>query len=244
MSLDGRRALVTGAFRGIGGACARRLAAEGAAVNCADIRLPEATAAAIREAGGQATAHTVDVGEEESVLDLFAALDAGPGAPDILVNAAGVILEKPLAETTGADFDRVVGINLRGSFLVGREAIRRMAGQGGRVILIASDLAHAGRETFSAYVASKHGVLGLARSWAKEAAPDVLVNAICPGPVDTDMLGAEAMSAEWRARELAIPLARFGRPEEIAAMAAVLAGPAGDWITGQAIGVNGGSVMP
>jgi 3-oxoacyl-[acyl-carrier protein] reductase len=105
-------------------------------------------------------------------------------------------------------------------------------------------MAYSGRETFSPYVASKHGVLGLVRSWAKEFAPGILVNAICPGPIDTEMLGAAHMSAEWRARELAIPLGRFGQPEEVAALALFLAGEGGRFFTGQGIGPNGGSVMP
>ena len=113
-----------------------------------------------------------------------------------------------------------------------------------RAILIASDMAYYGRETFSPYVASKHGVLGLVRSWAKEFAPKILVNAICPGPIDTEMLGAANMSTEWRARELAIPLSRFGRPEEIAELALFLGGSGGRYFTGQGLGPNGGSIMP
>ena len=126
-------------------------------------------------------------------------------------------------------------------------AIGRMAGTvdaPARAILIASDMAYCGRETFSPYVASKHGVLGLVRSWAKEFAPRILVNAICPGPIDTEMLGAAHMSAEWRARELAIPLARFGQPQEIAALVLFLGGNGGRYFTGQGLGPNGGSVMP
>lgn len=175
---------------------------------------------------------------------MFAEVERRFGGLDVLVHCAGVIHEAPLLATDVAAFDRVIGVNLRGSFLVGKAAIALMRGRGGRVILTASDLAYSGRETFSPYVASKHGVLGLTRSWAKEFAPDILVNALCPGPIDTEMLGAAQMSDEWRARELDIPLARFGRPEEIAAMAVFLAGPGGSFVTGQGIGVNGGSVMP
>ena len=160
-----------------------------------------------------------------------------------LVHCAGVMHEKPLLETTADEYDRVLDVNLKGTFLVGREAIRMMQTRGGRVILTASDLAYLGRETFSPYVASKHGVLGLMRSWAREFAPGILVNALCPGPIDTAMLDAENMTPEWRQRELDIPLARFGQPGEIAEMAVFLASDKARYITGQGIGVNGGSVM-
>lgn len=242
-TLQNGRVLVTGAYRGIGAACARAFAAAGARVACADIREPEETLAAL-DGGAEHFALVSDVADEGSVAATFAEVERRFGGLDVLVHCAGVIHEAPLLETDVAAFDRVIGINLRGSFLVGKAAIARMHGRGGRVILTASDLAYSGRETFSPYVASKHGVLGLMRSWAKEFAPDILVNALCPGPIDTEMLGAAQMSDEWRARELDIPLARFGRPEEIAAMAVFLAGPGGSFITGQGIGVNGGSVMP
>lgn len=241
--LEASRVLVTGAHRGIGAACARAFAAAGARVACADIRAPEATLAAL---DGGDTAHRAlvcDVADEGSVAAMVAEVGQAFGGLDVLVHCAGVIHEAPLLETEAGAFDRVIAINLRGSFLVGKAAIAMMQGRGGRVILTASDLAYSGRETFSPYVASKHGVLGLMRSWAKEFAPGILVNALCPGPIDTEMLGAATMSEEWRARELDIPLGRFGRPEEIAAMAVFLAGPGGAFVTGQGIGVNGGSVM-
>lgn len=240
--LQDARVLVTGAWRGIGAACAQAFAAAGARVACADIRPPEETRAALPGQGHLALA--CDVADEAAVDRLFAEVARGLGPLDALVHCAGVIHEAPLLETDVAAFDRVIAINLRGSFLVGKAAIAAMRGRGGRVILTASDLAYSGRETFSPYVASKHAVLGLARSWAKEFAPGILVNALCPGPIDTEMLGAAEMSPEWRARELAIPLARFGRPEEVAAMAVFLAGPGGAFVTGQGISVNGGSVMP
>jgi 3-oxoacyl-[acyl-carrier protein] reductase len=237
------RVLVTGAYRGIGAACARAFAAAGARVACADIREPDETLAALGQGGGHLPI-ACDVADAGSVDAMFAEIERRFGGLDVLVHCAGVIHEAPLLETSVETFDRVIGINLRGTFLVGKAAIGLMQGRGGRVILTASDLAYLGRETFSPYVASKHGVLGLMRSWAKEFAPRILVNALCPGPIDTEMLGAATMSAEWRAREMDIPLARFGRPEEIAAMAFFLAGPGGSFVTGQGIGVNGGSVMP
>lgn len=246
MSLTGKVALVTGAHRGIGAACARALAEQGAALILADCLDCRETAAAIPGS----SAHAVDVADEASVLALFAATKAKHTRLDILVHAAGIIQEKPLLETGAADFDRVIAVNLRGSFLIGREALRWMQasspkpGDPARAILIASDMSYYGREQFSAYVASKHGVLGLVRSWAREFAPAILVNAICPGPIDTAMLDAAHMSPEWRAKELQIPLARFGRADEIGALAAFLAGAGGRYFTGQGIGPNGGSIMP
>lgn len=242
------RVLITGAHRGIGAACALAFAGTGARVALADIRRPEATAQAARAAGAAEVLDLAcDVSDEGSVSALGQAIDAAFGGLDVLFHCAGVIHEAPLLETPVADFDRVIAINLRGSFLVGKAAISLMQGTAeapARAILIASDMAYYGRETFSPYVASKHGVLGLVRSWAKEFAPRILANAICPGPIDTEMLGAANMSADWRAKELAIPLARFGQPQEIAALALFLAGDGGRYFTGQGIGPNGGSVMP
>lgn len=249
--LAGRNALVTGAHRGIGAACAIALARAGADIHCADLQDCAETSAAIGKIGRRSLSSGVDVADEASVENLFAETRQSFRRLDILVHCAGIIQEKPLLETTAADFDRVIAVNLRGSFLVGRAALRLISERGGansqqpaRVIMIASDMSYCGREQFSAYTASKHGVLGLVRSWAKEFAPGVLVNAICPGPIDTAMLDAENMSPEWRAKELQIPLGRFGAAEEIGALAAFLAGPDARYFTGQGIGPNGGSIMP
>ncbi len=258
LPLANKTALVTGAHRGIGAACALALAKQGADLVCADLHPSTQTVEAARAFGRQALDIQTDVVDERSVRDLFERTGRHVEQLDILVHCAGIIHEKPLLDTSLADFDRVIGVNLRGSFLIGREALRLMterqtrsqaAGQAagratGRVILIASDMSYYGREQYSSYVASKHGVLGLVRCWAKEFAPSILVNAICPGPIDTAMLDAENMSPEWRARELQIPLARFGAAEEIGALAAFLAGPEARYFTGQGIGPNGGSIMP
>lgn len=244
LNVDGKHVLVTGASRGIGQACALLLARNGAHVVASDILDCDETVNDAADVRGTIGQYPCDVADEHSVVELFGQY-FGEGRPlDYLVHCAGIIHEKPLLDTTAAEFDRVISINLRGSFLVGREALRLMNAQGqGRVTMIASDLAYYGRETFSSYVASKHGVMGLVRCWAHEFAPRINVNAICPGPVDTAMLDSENMSEEWRRKELDIPARRFGQPDEIAYMALFLLSPGGDYITGQGLGVNGGSVM-
>jgi 3-oxoacyl-[acyl-carrier protein] reductase len=209
-----------------------------------DLAQTTAVAAAIERAGGRAFALQADVAEEAEVEALFAVALPRLGGLDILVNNAGILFEKPLLETSVADFDRLMGVNLRGTFLVGREALRVLVPQRrGRVINIASELAYLGRERMSVYCASKGAVLSLTRSWAREFAPDILINAIAPGPTDTPLLDLKSMSPETRAREMQIPLGRIGRPEEIAATAVFLAGPGASFMTGQCVSPNGGAVM-
>jgi 3-oxoacyl-[acyl-carrier protein] reductase len=226
--LEGKRAVVTGGASGIGLAIARAFATEGAHVTIAD----------------RAAAMPVDVANEAEVTTLFASI-AKQGGIDILVNCAGILIEKPLLETSVEDFDRLMGVNLKGVFLVGREGLRLMVaqGRGGRVINIASELAYLGRENCSIYCASKGGVLSLTRAWAREFAPHILVNTIAPGPIDTPMLGIESTSPETLAKESQNPLGRIGRPEEIAAAALFLAGPGATFMTGQCVSPNGGAAM-
>ena len=246
-ALVGKRALVTGGASGIGRAIALAFAAEGARIAIAD-RAPqekiETVVGEIDAAGGEAFAMRADVAEEAEVLALFKAISGRFDGLDFLVNNAGILIEKPLLETTAEDFDRLIGVNLRGAFLVGREALRIMTRQGeGRVINIASELAYLGRENCSIYCASKGGILSMTRAWAREFAPAILVNAIAPGPTDTPMLGAEFTSAETLANESQNPLGRIGRPEEIASAAVFLAGPGATFMTGQCVSPNGGAVM-
>jgi 3-oxoacyl-[acyl-carrier protein] reductase len=261
--LEGKRALVTGAASGIGRAIALAFAAEGAHVALVD-RAPAAAIEAIVEEiarqGRRACAVQADVADEGQVVAMVGTALARLGGLDILVNNAGILIEKPLLETTAADFDRLIGVNLRGVFLVGREALRAMVRRGeGRVINIASELAYLGRANCSIYCASKGGVLSMTRSWAREFAPRILVNAIAPGPTDTPMLtGGATVPAppgelgsgaptphlpETLAKETQIPLGRLGRPEEIAAAAVFLAGPGATFMTGQCLSPNGGAVM-
>src|SRR5690606_1898522 len=185
-----------------------------------------------------------DVGDEAAVLRLFEILRQRRNRLDILVNNAGILIEKPLLETSVSDFDRLMAVNLRGTFLVSREALRMMvAGSGGRVINVASELAYLGRANASVYSASKGGVLSMTRSSAREFAPDIRVNALAPGPTETPMLTGGSTSPETLAKEGDNPLGRIGRPEEIAAAAVFLAGPASSFMTGQCVSPNGGAAM-
>ena len=238
--LAGKRALVTGAASGIGAACAIALAHAGARVVLADIGDANATLEEL--SGDNASAEHCDVSSEDSVAALFDRIAAD--SIDIVIHSAGILAESALEDTTSATFDRVMAVNLRGTFLVGKYALPLMRKAGdGRFIAVASELAYPGREGFSAYSASKAGVLGLVRSWAREFAPGVLVNALAPGPVDTPMLDLENLSAEWREKESNNPLGRVAQAEEIAAVAVFLSGPGASFMTGQTVSPNGGAVM-
>lgn len=242
--LQGKRALVTGAGRGIGAAVARTLAKAGAEVFLCDLTEPSETVETIRSAGGLATGIACDVSDERAVDRMFEAVSARFDGLDIAVTAAGILIEARLTDMKIADFDRIVAVNLRGTFMTVQGAARLMLrGRSGRIVTISSELAYLGRADFSAYCATKSGVVGLTRSLARELAPDILVNSVAPGPVDTPMLGLESMSPEWREKEFQIPLGRVGRPEEIAAVVRFLCGPDAGFFTGQTISPNGGAVM-
>lgn len=242
--LHGQRALVTGAGRGIGAAIATSLALAGAELVLCDLDEPVETADAIASAGGSATCMACDVSDTQATSGLFSTLDERWGGLDIAVNAAGILIEAKITDMHIADFDRIVAVNLRGTFLIAQGSARLMKQAGaGRLVTISSELAYLGREDFSAYCATKAAVVGLTRSLARELAPDILVNSVAPGPTDTPMLDLESMSAEWREKELQIPLGRFGRPEEIAALVRFLCGPDAGFFTGQTLSPNGGAVM-
>jgi 3-oxoacyl-[acyl-carrier protein] reductase len=242
--LDGKTALVIGAAGGIGGAIADAFAAEGANLVLADRDDDRLATAAYRCAqfGTQVDTVTVDLRSEDDVR----ALGQQVGELDILVNSAGVLHEAPLERITSADFASVMDVALRGVFFACREfAPRMVARRSGRIINIASQLGISGGARLSHYAAAKAGVLGLTKSLARELAEhNVLVNAIAPGPIETQMTAS--ITAEWKTAKLSeLPLRRFGKPEEVAPSAVLLASdPDGNLYVGQTLGPNSGDVMP
>jgi NAD(P)-dependent dehydrogenase (short-subunit alcohol dehydrogenase family) len=220
-SLAGQVAIITGASRGIGRAAAAHFAAAGASVVLAarDRAALEANVRAIEAAGGRALAVPTDVADEASVADLFARTIAAFGRVDILVNSAGAVANVPFAEMDAATWDRVLGVNLHGTFLCCRAAFRQMIPQGGGVIVNLSSLSGVrGVEKFpglSAYTTSKFGVAGLSEILAVEGRPHgIRVLVVSPGAVDTEML-----------RQAAPHLKAGMTPEELARILVWLVGP-------------------
>ena len=248
MSLRGRHALVTGAASGIGRATARMFARAGAMVTVAHLARTADANEAVAEivaSGGRARAIDADVSRSAEVAALIAVGEAALGPIDVLVNCAGIIQHKPFLDTTDDDWRRMLDTDLGSVFLMCRAVLPGMVQRGeGVVINIASDLGILGRAEFAPYSAAKAGVIGLTRALAREFAPAIRVNAIAPGPVETQMLSTGSMSAEWIAKEKDIPQARFAAPEEIAATALFLASDLARFYCGQVLGPNGGSVMP
>jgi 3-oxoacyl-[acyl-carrier protein] reductase len=231
-ALSGKRALVTGAASGIGAATARALQASGATVLGLDLRGSE----------GPIPILACDLAREADIVGAVADGARRLGGYDILVNNAGILQEVPLGEVSSDHIDRMFAVNVRGAIIVTREVLPHL-GEGGRIINIASELAYLGRAGASVYCATKAALLGLTRSWARELAPSILVNAVAPGPTDTPLLGFDQLSDSQRALETTHPLGRIGRPEEIASAVVFLAGPESTFFTGQCLGANGGAAM-
>ena len=240
-----RTAIVTGASRGIGAAIAQRLARDGIAVivnYAGDVQAAEAVVSGIRTAGGRAEAVKADVSDPAAARRLFDAAEKSFGWVDVIVNNAGI---KPLATIAASDdamFDRLIAVNLKGSFNMMREAATRLR-RGGRIINLSSSVVGLLQPTYGVYAGTKAAVEAMTSVLAKEMrGREITVNAIAPGPVATDLfLSGKSPELVERIARIA-PLERLGQPEEIAAAVAFLAGPDGAWINGQTLRANGGMI--
>lgn len=247
--VHGKVALVTGASRGIGREIALALVREGASVGVGHFPDPEQTTLAAgvveqaRQAGAKAVALPGNVADTAAMGAAVATLVDAFGRLDVVVTNAGIIHRRPLVEVTEAEWDRVIAVNLKGTFNTIHAALPHLIRQrSGKIVTVASELALIGRAGAAAYAASKAGVIGLTKSLARELSPlGINVNAVAPGPTDTDMLRS---SAEFRDENKAnVPLRRWGHPRDIALTVLFLASDDSEYYAGQVLSPNGGVVM-
>jgi 3-oxoacyl-[acyl-carrier protein] reductase len=232
-SFRDRRVLVTGAASGIGRAIFGAFGEAGARVVGLDrVPVPDHEQDTV----------IVDLSEEAEIIAGIAETLHRLGGVDVLVNCAGIQIDDPIAALDIGGMDRMYAVNLRAPILVTREALKGM-GPGGRIVNIASELAYLGRAGSSGYCATKAGILSLTRSWARELAPGILVNAVAPGPIDTPLLGFDQMDSATQALETENPLRRIGKADEVARAVLFLASPSTSFTTGQCISVDGGAAM-
>jgi len=227
--LEGKRVVVTGGTSGIGEATVRRFREEGAHV------------AALADRDVEDPGLCCDVADAAQVVRAFERVDELLGGVDVLVANAGISIRKPFLEIEEADWQRVLDVNLTGVFHCAQQAARRMvAGDGGVILMTASTNGLTGHPFYADYNASKAGVILLARTMARELAPKVRVNAVCPGYVLTPMQRVEYSDEMLAEVNAGIPLGRHAAPEEIAALFAFLASDDGAYFTGAVLSVDGG----
>jgi 3-oxoacyl-[acyl-carrier protein] reductase len=240
-----RVAIVTGGSRGIGRSVVQRLADDGYSIVIGYASNQDEAAAAVAEAaarGAKAIAVAADIGDEEAAASLFDQAEQAYGGIDVVVNAAGVMSLAPLADFDLAVLDRMLHTNIRGTFVVGQQAARRVR-PAGAIINFSSSVLGRVLPTYTGYAASKAAVEAMTFILAHELrGRDITVNAVAPGPTATDLF-LEGKDEELLGRlASAVPLERLGVPEDIAPVVAFLASPAGHWINGQTVRVNGGII--
>ena len=249
---ENKTAIVTGGGGGIGGATARRLAAEGAHVAVFDMNLAaaEQVAAGIRAAGGQATAFQCDITDRAQVDAAVAATQAQLGPVAVLVNNAGWDIFKPFVKTVPAEWDKLIAINLTGALHMLHAVLPGMVERKyGRVVNVASDAARGGSSGEAVYSACKGGLVALSKTLAREhARHGITVNAVCPGPTDTALLAGVAEGARDPAKLIeafksAIPLGRLGQGDDLASAIAFMGSDDASFVTGQVLSVSGGLTM-
>jgi NAD(P)-dependent dehydrogenase (short-subunit alcohol dehydrogenase family) len=241
-----RVALVTGAGSGIGSAIAEKLAEDGERVVVNDLKgeTAEEVVARIKESGGEAAAAPGDISDAEAVQQIVAVAREAYGPPEILVNNAGFGQQKLFVDLTVEDFDRMIAVHLRGTFLCTHAVLPDMLSAGrGIIVNIASQLGQIGGVELCHYSAAKAGIIGLTKSLAREvSAQGVRVNAVAPGPINTELV--LGLSEEWRrAKAAELPLGRFGEPWEVAETVAFLCSDGAALYVGQTLGPNSGDVM-
>jgi len=242
-SLEGKRAFITGASRGIGAAIARKLAAEGADVAIGygrSVSAAQALADEVKVSGRRAYVVEMDARAPASVSQAVNHAAKSLGGLDILVNNAGIIVPGQIDENSEQDIDDVLFVNLRAAILAARAALAYLP-EGGRIISIGSNLAE--RVTLpglTVYSASKAGLIGFTKGLARDLGPKgITVNLVHPGSTDTDMNPPDGPTAEIQRSRMAIP--RYGDPADVAALVAFVAGPQGKSITGAGLSIDGGA---